>query len=85
MHMSFSALFASVLILASARSGATTEAAVKKDLARQAERSYTAMLLDGVASGRFFAREATVSGMKRHTEEFIARQYLAPRTAVSHK
>jgi hypothetical protein len=55
---------------------------VKASLLRQASLSYGTLLSGGVAAGRLYSREATVSGAKRHAAEFLARQYV-PATRTS--
>lgn len=51
---------------------------VTASLLRQANLSYGTILSDGVAAGRLYSRETTVSGAKRHAEEFLARQHVPP-------
>jgi hypothetical protein len=76
MRTAFIACAVVFLLSATVASAAPLEDLVRASLLQQASLAYGSVLRDGVAAGRLYTREATVSGAKRHAEEFVARQYV---------
>lgn len=78
MRTLLSLLLSAALFPAVAIHAHSTEDQVKASLALQGTLAYREILAAGAKAGRFYTREATASGTRRHVEEFVARQYVAP-------
>ncbi|MFN4143501.1 hypothetical protein [Aestuariivirga sp.] len=78
-----SLFFALLLLRAETATAEPVETQVKDSLSRQGTLAYSALLASAVKTGRLYSREATASGAKRHVEEFVARQFVPPRSTSS--